>query len=345
MYTLALIGFGTVGQGFAELLVQKKGDLKERYGLDFKVSAIADTLKGSVLDARGLDLQAVLDRTQEGKSLNEYPSGTQGLDALKTIRDSGADIVFEATYTDIKTAEPATSHLRAALQQGRHVVTTNKGPLALHYKELAELAKRERRHLMFEGTVMAGSPVFNLMRAGLPGTQITEIKGILNGTTNYILTRMEEGLSYEDALKKAQELGYAEAVPDADVLGWDALAKVCILAAAVFGESVKPDPAALPCEGITKISAEDIQKAKEQGKRYKLIGRVAKEGEKVTISVGPQALPLSDPLTGVMGGTNALTYVNDALNAVTLVGPGAGRKETGYAMFNDFINIHLMSRR
>jgi len=345
MYTLALIGFGTVGQGFAELLIQKREDLKERYGLKYKVTAIADTLKGSVLDSKGLDMEAVLAWVREGKNLNDFPSGTKGLDALATIRDSGADVVFEATYTDIKTAEPATGHLKAALQQGRHVVTTNKGPLALHYKELADLARRERRHLMFEGTVMAGSPVFNLMRTGLPGTRITEIKGILNGTTNYILTRMEEGLSYEDALKKAQELGYAEAVPDADVLGWDALAKVCILAAVVFGESVKPDPSSLPCEGITKIAAEDIRKAKEQGKRYKLIGRVAKEGDKVTVGVGPQALPLSDPLTGVMGGTNALTYVNDSLNAVTLVGPGAGRKETGYAMFNDFINIHLMSRR
>jgi homoserine dehydrogenase len=334
-----------VGQGFAELLVQKKEELKELHGLEFKVSAIADTLKGSVLDSKGLDLEAVLAWVKEGKNLNDFPAGTKGLDALTTIRDSGADIVFEATYTDIKTAEPATGHLKAALQQGRHVVTTNKGPLALHYKELAELAKRERRLLMFEGTVMAGSPVFNLMRSGLPGTRITEIKGILNGTTNYILTRMEEGLSYEDALKKAQELGYAEAVPDADVLGWDALAKVCILAATVFGESVKPDPAALPCEGIIQITSEDIQKAKKEGKRYKLIGCARKEGEKVSVSVGPQALPLSDPLTGVMGGTNALTYVNDALNAVTLVGPGAGRKETGYAMLNDFINIHLMTRR
>ena len=345
MYKLALIGFGTVGQGFAELLLQKEEDLKETFGIEFKVSAIADTLKGSVLDSKGLDLAAVLDWAKEGKNLNDFPTGTKGLDALATIRDSAADIVFEATYTDIKTAEPATSHLKAALKQGRHVVTTNKGPLALHYKELADLAKQKRRHLMFEGTVMAGSPVFNLMRAGLPGTQITEIKGILNGTTNYILTRMEEGLSYEDALKKAQELGYAEAVPDADVLGWDALAKVCILAATVFGESVMPDPAALPCEGITKITADHIRKAKEEGKRYKLIGCAKKEDGKVSVSVGPQALPLSDPLTGVMGGTNALTYVNDALNAVTVVGPGAGRKETGYAMFNDFINIHLMTRR
>jgi len=345
MYTLALIGFGTVGQGFAELLIQKKKILKERYGLEFKVSAIADTLKGSVLDPKGLDLAAVLAWVGEGKSLNDFPSGKKGLDALATIRESGADIVFEATYTDIKTAEPATGHLKAALNQGCHVVTTNKGPLALHYRELAELAKQKGRRLMFEGTVMAGSPVFNLMRASLTGTEITEIKGILNGTTNYILTRMEEGLSYGDALKKAQELGYAEAVPDADVLGWDALAKVCILSAVVFGKAVMPDPAKLSCEGITKITAEDIKKAKAEGKRYKLIGRAAKEGNEVKVSVGPQALPLSDPLTGVMGGTNALTYMNDALNAITVVGPGAGRKETGYAMFNDFINIHLVAGR
>lgn len=340
---LLLIGFGTVGQGFAELLVEKKELLRNKYGLEYKVIGIADMLKGSVYDSRGIDLTQALEAAKAGGSLNDLSPGSHEGDALALIHRVRAEVMFEATYTDIKTAEPATSHMRAALDRGMDVVTTNKGPLALFYAELAALAKQHGRQLMFEGTVMAGSPVFNLMRASLAGTEITEIRGILNGTTNYILTRMEEGLSYEDALKKAQELGYAEAVPDADVLGWDALAKVCILAATVFGESVKPDPSVLPCEGITGITAAKIQKAKAAGKRYKLIGQVRKAEGKVEVSVGPLALPLSDPLTGVMGGTNALTYINDALNAVTVVGPGAGRKETGYAMLNDL--IYIASRR
>jgi homoserine dehydrogenase len=165
---------------------------------------------------------------------------------------------------------------------------------------------------------------------------ISEIKGILNGTTNYILTRMEEGLSYTDALKKAQELGYAEAVPDADVLGWDALAKVTILANTVFGSRSKP--ADFPCKGITEISAQAIADAKARGKRFKLIGKVWREGDRVKASVGPEEVDLTHPLAGVMGATNAVTITTDALGNVTIVGPGAGRKETGYSTLIDIIH-------
>jgi homoserine dehydrogenase len=188
---------------------------------------------------------------------------------------------------------------------------------------------------------MSGTPVLNLVRETLAGAEILEMQGILNGTTNYILTRMEEGLSYEDALKKAQELGYAEAVPDADVLGWDALAKVTILANVVFGASLKPTES--PCEGITKITAADITKAKADGKRYKLIGRVWREGGAVKASVAPRLVDLSQPLAGVMGATNAVAIKTDALGEVTIVGPGAGRAQTGFSMLTDL--LHIVRRR
>lgn len=184
---------------------------------------------------------------------------------------------------------------------------------------------------------MSGTPVLNLIRETLAGSEIREMKGILNGTTNYILSRMEEGLSYEAALKKAQELGYAEAIPDADVLGWDALAKVTILANTVFAARQKPFD--YPCQGITEISASDIAAAKAQGKRFKLIGRVWKEGEAVKASVSPQQISLSHPLAGVMGASNALTISSDTLGDVTIIGPGAGRRETGFSMLIDLIHI------
>ncbi|MEJ5166303.1 MAG: homoserine dehydrogenase [Thermoanaerobaculia bacterium] len=344
MEKLVLIGFGTVGQGFLELLVQKKKFLKENFGLDYKLVAVCDSLKGSVLNNNGLDMEKVLKWVKAGKNLNNFPDGKNGLNALETIEKANGTVMFEATYTDIKKAEPATTHIKNALDKGMDVVTTNKGPIALYYKELSELAKRKKKILRFEGTVMAGTPVFSLLQNGMAGCEIKEIKGILNGTTNFILTKMEEGLSYEEALKIAQDLGYAEAVPDADVLGWDALAKVCILANVVFGARVKPDPKKLECIGITEIKKEDIFKAKEEGKRYKLIGKVWKEKGKVKVKVSPELLELSDPLSSVMGSTNALSFINDALNSVTIVGPGAGRKETGYAMLNDFILIHKNRR-
>lgn len=332
---LLLLGFGTVGQGLAELLIEKKNTLRDAYGLEVQVVGISDMLKGSLYNPDGLDMAKVLETTKAGKKISELPGAFEG-DALALIDKADADMMVEATYTDIKTGEPATSHIRAALNKKMHVTTTNKGPTALFFQELNELAKSKGVKFLFEGTVMSGSPMLNLARETLAGCEITEVKGILNGTTNYILTRMEEGLAYEDALKKAQELGYAEAVPDADVLGWDALAKVTIIANAMFGVKAKPDN--FPCKGITEITADAINEAKKRGKRFKLIGRVWKDGDTVKGSVSPEEVDLSHPLAGVMGGTNAITYTTDILGDVTIVGPGAGRAETGYSALIDIIH-------
>jgi len=334
---LIFIGFGTVGQGLAELFVKKRKHLSDEYGLDPKIVGIADKVMGSVLDPEGIDLQKALNLAGESGSLSGFSDHMFNKDAVAMIQEAEADVMLEATYTDIKTAEPATTHIRTALQKKMHVVTTNKGPLALFYHDLARLAAENGVQFLFEGTVMSGTPVINLFREALAGCSIQEVKGILNGTTNYILTRMEEGLSYEEALKKAQELGYAEAVPDADVLGWDALAKVTILANVVFGAD--KDPSDFSCDGITGISVEQIAEAKNRGKRFKLIGHVWREGMQVQASVGPQEMVLSHPLAGVMGATNAVTVSTDTLGDVTIVGPGAGRMETGYSMLVDLIKI------
>lgn len=334
---LIIIGFGTVGQGLAELLLEKRAYLKNEYGMDFSVVGISDMLKGSMVDPQGIDLEAALAKAASGEQLRDMAGEAFPGDALEMIRTVDADVVVEATYTDIKTGEPATAHIRRALERGMHVVTSNKGPLALHYQALAAAARKKGVQFLYEGTVMSGTPVLNLLRETLAGSYIQEIKGILNGTTNYILTRMEEGLSYEEALAKAQELGYAEAVPDADVLGWDALAKVTILAKTVF--DAKSNPFDFPCEGITGISAADIVDAKERGKRFKLIGKVWKERNLVKAAVGLEEIDLGHPLAGVMGATNALTVTTDALGDVTIVGPGAGRKETGFSLLIDLIKI------
>lgn len=331
---LILLGFGTVGQGLAELLIDKKDVLNARHGLDWTVVGISDKLKGSIYHDDGIDLKAALNKAKAGAPLTELGHEFKG-DALAMVKAGKADMMVEMTYTDIKTGEPASSHIREALLRGMHVTTTNKGPIALFYHELAELARQNKARLYYEGTVMSGTPLLNLVRDTLAGCEVSEMKGILNGTTNYILTKMEEGMGYEDALKKAQELGYAEAVPDADVLGWDALAKVTILANAVFGAKVKPD--AFECRGITDITVDMINEAKERGKRYKLIGKVWRDGSQVKGAVAPEEVDLSHPLAGIMDATNAMTISTDALGDVTVVGPGAGRTETGYSCLVDII--------
>lgn len=334
---LLIIGFGTVGQGLAELLLEKRESMARRHSLEWSVVGLCDMRHGSCHDPAGIDLARALDAVGRSESLSALPGAGCDWDAATMIARVDADAVVELTYTDIRTGEPATSHVRAALERGRHVVTTNKGPIALHYRELADLAAARGVQLRYEGTVMSGTPALNLARETLCPSAISEVRGILNGTTNFILTRMEEGRDYAEALTEAQELGYAEAVPDADVLGHDALAKVTILANVLFGAALLPGDS--PCEGITKITAADVAAAAARGERYKLIGRVWRDGSGVRAEVGPQLVPLSHPLAGVSGAANALNITTDTLGEVTIVGPGAGRRQTGFAVLTDLVNI------
>jgi homoserine dehydrogenase len=336
MQKLAFIGFGVVGQGLAEILLKKKDELKNKHGFEYSVVAVSDFKLGSALDNGGLDLGKVLELAGDGK-ISEYPGAVTGLDALETIKQSEADTVIEVTYTDVKTGEPANSHFRAAIEGGKNLVTTNKGPTALFFKDLAALAESKGVEFRYEGTVVAGTPILNLGEFCLAGNGISEIRGILNGTTNFILTNMEAGRPYEEVLKEAQELGFAEADPTADVEGFDALAKVVILAKSVMGADISPED--VDRTGITGISLEDVKSAAAEGKRWKLIGKVTRDGSNISASVKPEKVSLTDPLASVGGATNALTFVTDLLGEVTVVGPGAGKIETGYSLLIDMLAI------
>lgn len=339
MYRLALIGFGVVGQGFAEIILKQRERLAREHGFECSVVAVSDMNKGAAYDPKGLDLAKLLELAKSN-AISSYPGAVTGLDALATIRRSNADVVVEASYTNIKTGEPAYGHFKAALESGKHLVTTNKGPTALFFKELAATARAKGVQFRYEGSVMSGTPVLNLAELCLAGNEVREIRGILNGTTNFILSNMEKGKSYAEALKEAQDLGYAEAVPDADVEGYDAMAKVIILAKAVMGADVTV--AGVDRTGITKITLEDVNAARAEGKRWKLIGRVAREGASVRASVRPEKLDITDPLAGVMGATNALTFSTNLMGNVTIIGAGAGRIETGYSVLVDLLAIHRL---
>ena len=339
MFNIAFIGYGTVGQGLTEILLEKKELLKEKYNFEYKIVAISDLMKGAVYDEDGLDMKSILTLVQNGKKLDEYPTGIKGMDSLATIEKTNADTIVEVTYTDVKTGEPALTHIKAALNAGKHVVSTNKGPVVKQVMDLIDLAAKNKVHYGFEGVVLAGTPALNLAKFTLAGNSIKGFKGILNGTTNYILTRMEEGMSYEQALQKAQDLGYAEADPTGDVEGLDALGKVVILSNVVLGKHLSWKD--VQRKGITHITADDIQKAKDEGKRWKLIGSAEIQSDgSLQATVSPEKLPLSDPLAGVSGATNALTYYTDELGPVTIVGPGAGRRETGFSLLIDLLEIN-----
>lgn len=344
-HKLALIGFGTVGRGLVEILQQKRELLSDRFGYTPRVVAVSDVYHGSCHDPDGLDLGRLLGLVAEGGaepgSLGRYSETVCEWDSLQTICRSGADVMVEVTLTNIETGEPAKSHCVAAFEAGSHVVTTNKGPVALAWRELSELAASRGVQFRFEGTVMSGTPVLSTATEALAGCEFGRVRGILNGTTNYILSEMEQGRPYAEALATAQELGYAEADPTADVEGLDVLAKVVILANVVMGADLRVGDVAR--EGITSLDADVVAGAPGEGARWKLIGQVERIDGQVTASVAPLALPLDDPLAAVGGVTNAVTLETDLVGPVTIVGAGAGKEATGLSLLSDLMAIQRSS--
>jgi homoserine dehydrogenase len=338
-FKLAFIGFGVVGQGLIEILNEKKRLLEKKYNFTYNVVAISDFLKGSIYDKNGLDMEIIMNLIQQGKKLDEYPTGIKNMDSISTIKDTNADTIIEVTYTDVKTGEPALTHIKTAFNCNKNVISTNKGPVIKESLNLIKIAKNKNLHYGFEGVILAGTPALNLFRHNLSGTIIKDFRGILNGTTNYILTRMEEGMSYEDALKKAQKLGYAEADPTGDVEGLDTLGKVVILTNVVLEKNISWED--VKRKGITEITKEDIEIARKEGKRWKLIGSAEiKENGTINAKVWPEKLDINDPLAGISEATNALTFNTDELGKVTIIGPGAGKRETGFSLLIDLLEMN-----
>jgi homoserine dehydrogenase len=341
LYKIAIIGFGNVGQGLAKIISDKHEQLNERFGIDIRIVAVCDLYKGSVADPEGLDPSMLLRSIELTGDLKSIDAKYTAWNAKETIAKSGADILIELAYTDLKTGEPALSHVKQALNNGMHVSMTNKGPVALAFPELMVIAKKNKVQLGIEGTVMSGTPSLTLGTEMLLAAGITKIQGILNGTTNYILGQMEAGLDYQVALSQAQELGYAEADPTGDVDGHDAAAKVVILGNLFMDLALTLSD--VDCIGISQISKEDVSNASTQNKHWKLIGTVAKTETGYIASVKPEMISKDHPLATIAGAANAITYSTDLLGDITLVGPGAGRIETGYAVIEDILAIHKNS--
>ncbi|MGQ9672936.1 MAG: homoserine dehydrogenase [Candidatus Aminicenantales bacterium] len=344
---IGLIGCGAVATGLLEILDKKADYLKEKFDFEPKLVAVTDQIKGSLCLPDGIEIKKLLDLLHHGERIERYLGESEPLDIidpLDLIEKCEADVIAELTYTDIKTAEPATSYIKKAFRSGKHVVTSNKGPAALHYQELKKMAAQNHLFFRIEGTVMSGTPVFSLFENGLAGNEVRSVQGILNGTTNFILTKMEqENMDYADALRLAQELGYAEADPTADVEGYDATAKIVILSNVLLEGSISP--ADVRREGITGLTKEQILAAKAEGFRYKLVAQAKKSGATIEASVAPRKLPLSDPLASIMGAQNALTFDLDLMGKITIQGAGAGKIETGFSILSDILAIHSRLRR
>ncbi len=323
---LSIIGFGAVGQGVARAILSKNETLKEQ-GIDLRVVGISDS-RGSEINPSGIDLEDALSRKiQKGTVAKGKDS------ALDIIRNVEHEIVVEATPTNIKNGEPGLSNMFAAFNSGKHVVTSNKGPLALRFSELKESVEDNGLFFRYEATVGGAVPIFNLIHEALAGNRVIGIEGILNGTTNYILTRMaEERLSYELVLKEAQELGIAETDPSYDVEGIDSACKLVILANSVFGQAATYRD--VEVTGITKITPEALELASKNNYVVKLIC----EAGNGTLTVAPRLVPKKHPLA--VGGTlNVASILTDLAGRINISGKGAGSIETASSMLSDILFI------
>ena len=339
-YKLALVGFGGVNRALAQLIAERNESWKTELGFTLKIVGVTDLFLGSVIGREGLDAALLATLPAAKGALAQLPGGEAEALNEAVIKDSGADIIAEATFTNPVDGEPATSFCRWALEGGKHVVTTNKGPIALHGAELKALARRNNVAFEYEGSVMSGTPVIRLAKQALAGSSIVGFEGILNGTSNFVLTRMEGGLGFAEAVSKAQELGYAEADPTADVEGHDVRLKVVILANELLDAKLHGQR----CHAAAvfrSLDLGDIEKARQDGARWKLIGAATRHADgSVSASVEPRLLSNDHPLAGICGATNAVSFTTELLGAVTVSGPGAGRTETAFALLSDIISIH-----
>lgn len=339
-YRLSFIGFGNVARALVRLLERKQPLLKEKYDITYSVTGIATGRHGFAVNPDGLDANKALELVESGQSI--LPLSTVVVsDSTSVIEHSQADVMFENSPVNTQTGQPALDHIHLALNLGQHAITANKGPVVHGYRELIALAKSKGKRFGFESTVLGGAPIFSVFREAFPLVELSSIKGIFNATTNIILSRMENGESYEDAVKYCQSVGVAETDPTNDVDGWDAAIKVAALVTVLMDTPFTPQQ--VNPTGIRGITSEMIAKAKAEGKRYKLVCSAEKIGGQIKASVAPELVDASSPLYGMMNSNTGVTFRTDTILDYSIVqserpGMSGGPVETAYGLFADFVN-------
>ncbi|HVP94655.1 MAG TPA: homoserine dehydrogenase [Methanoregulaceae archaeon] len=320
--TIAVLGLGSVGRGILETVRKKPG-------LGIVITAVADSKSGNI-DKDGLDIAGILERKKSNK-----PCGDPGITAADIVSRADYDILVEVTPTNADTGEPALSYMKTAIRRGKHVVTSNKGPVSRHLSELKKMALDNGVQIRYEATVGGAIPIMHTLGEGLAGNDILALYGVLNGTCNFILTRMAaEGLTYDQALAEARELGYAEADPTYDVKGIDAAIKLVILANTIWEKQVSLTD--VDITGIDLLTTDALRLAEEQDCTIRLIAEALPE--KGLLRVSPRLIRKDHPL--VFEGTlNAISIQTDMAGEITLIGKGAGSIETASAVIGDILSI------
>ena len=330
---LALIGFGNVARRFVRLLDERRDLLSERYGLTCRITGITTRRHGAAYDPEGLDALDAAHVVETGGTLAHTTTASTLIDALAQSR-APRRVLIETTTLDIEAGQPAIDHVRRALEAGCDVVTANKGPAAFAYRELSELAARHQVSFLFEGAVMDGVPVFNLVRETLPAVTIAGFRGVVNSTTNHILTALEDGEPYADALTRMQQAGIAEADPSLDVDGWDAAAKAAALANVFLDARITPHD--VDRSGIGPNDADRVRDAAARGARVRLVAAAAR-GERPRVALTD--LPSTDLLAGLRGMANALVLTTDTLGHIAITQLDGALTHTAFALLSDLLTI------
>jgi homoserine dehydrogenase len=337
MHRLVLVGFGNVGREFARLLLERRNELRRERGLEASVVAILTAAHGRVESPKGIDLRAALRLAEAGISLERCgrPIRVPNLEFLRRVR---ADVVVEITPLRIAERQPALDHMLTALAAGKHVITANKGPVVYHYRRLRAAATRAGVGFRYEGTVMDGAPVFSLFQEALRGARVESFEGILNSTSNFILTELEAGRAYDGAVRAAREMGFLEADPAMDLDGWDATAKACLIANVLMGGHLRPEE--VPRQGISDMGPERVRAAQTAGNRVRQVARGWRDGRRVKASVVLEDLPADHYLARVDGTSNALLVRTDMLKEILVSERDPGLRQTAFALYSDLIAIH-----
>jgi homoserine dehydrogenase len=339
---MALIGFGNVGQEFARMLLERREWLQNAASLDVRIVAIATRSHGSLIRRDGLDLDRVLSSLERTGRLG--PEG-ECVDAgpMAIVDDSGADIVVELTTLNIENGQPAVNHISESLLHGKHVITANKGPIAFAYRTLSSLAKSNGLEFRFEGTVMDGTPVFNLVERTLPGCQVLSIRGILNSTSNFVIDEMCKGSTRDAAIAEAQRLGFAEADPSLDIDGWDAATKITALANVLMGAGA--NPRSVSRRGIGDLASDDLMSSVDRGFKIRLVAEARRTADGIELSVAPEEISPDDLFWPVDGTSSAITLETDLMGKLTLFETDPVITQTAYAVFSDMLTIAETIRR
>ena len=323
------------------MLRDRERELSDRHGIAFRITGIASRRLGWIADPNGLDPNARVGRTLPSASSGQaLPDKSRESDQKPAtvenwLKAAQADILFEATSLNVENGQPAVDHIRAALNHGAHAITANKGPIVHAYRELRDLAATKGKRFLFESTVMDGVPIFSLFDQ-MPTIHLQGFHGILNSTTNVILSEMEHGLTFDEALKKAQQLGIAETDATHDIDGWDAAVKTAALITVLMDVPIRLEE--INREGIRNLSAEAVRAARREGRPYKLICR-AKTEKGIEACVRPEQVPLTDPMAQIAGASSYIYFETDIFPGLSLTEENPGLYATAYGMLADFVRI------